>query len=61
MLYITDPHTMGKYIQNGRKAMFEPYLIWKIFRNEFVINDDGKDLDGLHFLRGKNWIFGEFL
>jgi len=52
---------MGKYIQNGRKAMFEPYLIWKIFRNEFVINDDGKDLDGLHFLRGKNWIFGEFL
>ena len=50
----TDLHSMGQYIQQGRRNLFETVI--KIERSEsnILINLDEDDLDGLNYLTGKS-------
>lgn len=50
--YTADLHSMGQYVQQGERLMFETVVHFAP-RGNFVIPDDPEDLDGLNFLAGK--------
>lgn len=52
--FTTDLHSMGQYIQDGRRALFETLISVKDAHNQVLIPQDKQDLDGLNYLKGKN-------
>lgn len=50
----TDLHSMGQYIQDGRRNLFETVIWFEKARRNFVIPSDEANLDGLNFLAGKD-------
>jgi len=48
----TDLHSMGQYVQDGQRRLFETVIQVEKARREIVIPDDPADLDGLNFLAG---------
>ncbi len=53
----TDLHSMGQFIQDGARLMFETVLNIETSREEIAINKEPVDLDGLNYLAGKNMDF----
>ncbi|MCD7708759.1 MAG: glucose-6-phosphate isomerase [Clostridiales bacterium] len=53
----TDLHSMGQFIQDGSRLMFETVLNIEASREEVVISEEPVDLDGLNYLAGKNMDF----
>ncbi len=53
----TDLHSMGQFIQDGARLMFETVLNVEQSREEIVIQEEPVDLDGLNYLAGKNMDF----
>jgi len=53
----TDLHSMGQFIQDGARIMFETVLNIEKSREEVIINKEPVDLDGLNYLAGKNMDF----
>ena len=53
----TDLHSMGQFIQDGSRIMFETVLNVEKSRAEVVIKEEAVDLDGLNYLAGKNMDF----
>ncbi|MBR3002587.1 MAG: glucose-6-phosphate isomerase [Clostridia bacterium] len=53
----TDLHSMGQYIQEGRRNLFETVLSVKNADSEITINVDEDNLDGLNYLVGKDLDF----
>jgi len=51
--FSTDLHSLGQYIQEGRRDLFETVLKVENPRHELVIEKDEEDLDGLNYLAGK--------
>ena len=51
--FTTDLHSMGQYIQEGRRNLFETVLCIENSRTDIKIKPDGENLDGLNFLAGK--------
>ena len=49
----TDLHSMGQFIQDGSRIMFETVMIVEKPRCELVIGEEPSDLDGLNYLAGK--------
>ena len=49
----TDLHSMGQYIQDGRRDLFETVLKIKENNSEVTIQTDDQNLDGLNYLAGK--------
>jgi len=49
----TDLHSMGQYIQQGERMLFETVLSVKKNSSEIVIQADDQNLDGLNYLTGK--------
>ena len=49
----TDLHSMGQYIQDGRRDLFETVLKIKENNSEITIQTDDQNLDGLNYLAGK--------
>ena len=49
----TDLHSMGQYIQEGRRCLFETVLSVKEPKTDIKINPDDDNLDGLNYLAGK--------
>ena len=49
----TDLHSMGQYIQDGARILFETVLNVETSREELVIGEEPVDLDGLNYLAGK--------
>ena len=49
----TDLHSMGQYIQQGRRNLFETVISIKTPNSDFTINSDDDNLDGLNYLAGK--------
>ena len=49
----TDLHSMGQYIQEGRRNLFETVISIKTPNSDFTINSDDDNLDGLNYLAGK--------
>lgn len=49
----TDLHSMGQYIQEGRRALFETFVEVKRDFASVVVPKFGEDVDGLQYLEGK--------
>ena len=49
----TDLHSMGQFIQDGARIMFETVLSVEEPKCELTINEEPVDLDGLNYLAGK--------
>lgn len=49
----TDLHSMGQFIQDGSRLMFETVLEIETPREELTIGEEPVDLDGLNYLAGK--------
>ena len=49
----TDLHSMGQFIQDGNRILFETVMNVETSREEIVINEEPVDLDGLNYLAGK--------
>ncbi|MDD7220111.1 MAG: glucose-6-phosphate isomerase [Blautia sp.] len=49
----TDLHSMGQFIQDGSRIMFETVMNVETSRENLVINEEPVDLDGLNYLAGK--------
>lgn len=52
--FTTDLHSMGQYIQDGLRNIFETVLNVEKPRKNIMIKVDKDDLDGLNFLAGKD-------
>ena len=50
----TDLHSMGQFIQDGSRNMFETVINIETSREEIIIGEEPVDLDGLNYLAGKN-------
>ena len=50
----TDLHSMGQYIQEGIRNMFETVLYYRNSNSNITINSDDDNLDGLNYLAGKD-------
>lgn len=53
----TDLHSMGQFIQDGSRIIFETVLNIEKSRETVVINEEPVDLDGLNYLAGKDMDF----
>ena len=49
----TELHSMGQFIQDGSRIMFETVLEVEKSREELIIGEEPVDLDGLNYLAGK--------
>ena len=52
--FTTDLHSMGQYIQEGRRNLFETVISIEKSKTDIKINSDDDNLDGLNYLAGKN-------
>ena len=53
----TDLHSMGQYIQDGVRMLFETSVMFTKPKREVVIKEDEVNADGLNFLAGKTMDF----
>ena len=53
----TDLHSMGQYIQDGLRIIFETFINVEKPREEIIIEKDEENLDGLNFLSSKTMDF----
>lgn len=54
VIFSTDLHSLGQYIQEGLRTMFETVVSFKHASDSVVIPDDPHNIDGLNFLSGKD-------
>ena len=52
VIYSTDLHSLGQYIQEGQRTLFETVINVNV-EDDFVIESDDVNADGLNFLAGK--------
>ena len=52
--FTTDLHSMGQYIQDGERHLFETVITVEKSTHSLLIPHDKDNLDGLNFLAGKN-------
>ena len=52
--FTTDLHSMGQYIQDGRRQIFETLISVNGVHHSVEIPETEQDLDGLNYLKGKN-------
>ncbi|HAA25685.1 MAG TPA: glucose-6-phosphate isomerase [Ruminiclostridium sp.] len=52
--FTTDLHSMGQYIQDGIRNIFETVLNINSVRRNIAVNEDKENDDGLNYLAGKN-------
>ena len=50
----TDLHSMGQYMQQGLRNLFETVLSIESPKSNITINSDDDNLDGLNYLAGKD-------
>lgn len=51
--FSTDLHSMGQYIQEGRRILFETVVNFEKPQTDITIENDPNNFDGLNFLAGK--------
>ncbi len=52
-IYSTDLHSLGQYVQEGSRLLFETVVVFDKSKNDITIAEDPENLDGLNFLAGK--------
>ncbi|MFR8975940.1 MAG: glucose-6-phosphate isomerase, partial [Eubacteriales bacterium] len=55
--FSTDLHSMGQYIQDGRRVLFETVLNVEESSDDVTIDETEDNIDGLNFLAGKTMSF----
>ena len=55
--FTTDLHSLGQYIQDGRRTMFETVVLFDKCKKEVTLGTDPTNVDGLNFLSGKTMGF----
>ena len=53
----TDLHSMGQYIQDGERLLFETSVVFKEPKHNITIKEEERNADGLNFLAGKTMDF----
>ena len=56
-VFSTDLHSLGQYIQEGERIMFETVVTFAKPKKEAYIKEDKANVDGLNFLAGKTLSF----
>lgn len=54
VVFSTDLHSMGQYIQQGRRNLFETVVLFDKPKRELFLGTDPENVDGLNFLSGKS-------
>lgn len=54
VIFTTDLHSMGQYIQDGKRNLMETVVTVEKSNRNMKINEDPQNLDGLNFLAGKH-------
>ncbi|MGI6279870.1 MAG: glucose-6-phosphate isomerase [Acutalibacteraceae bacterium] len=57
VIFSTDLHSMGQYVQDGSRLMFETVVTFGESDKDIVIEKENNDGDGLNFLAGKTMSF----
>lgn len=52
--FTTDLHSLGQYIQDGRRDLFETVLHVNSSKQEMIVTEDKQNVDGLNYLAGKS-------
>lgn len=52
--FTTDLHSMGQYIQDGERTIFETVISIKTPGRDVTIGTDDEDMDGLNFIAGRS-------
>ena len=55
--FSTDLHSLGQYIQDGQRILFETVLNVESPRKNVTLQEEASDLDGLNYLAGKTMDF----
>lgn len=55
--FSTDLHSMGQYIQEGIRNIFETVINVEKSKKEIIIEESAENIDGLNFLAGKTMDF----
>ena len=56
-IFSTDLHSMGQYIQQGRRSLTETVVLFDRPVKDLVIEKDADNADGLNFLAGKTMAY----
>ncbi|TXL58154.1 glucose-6-phosphate isomerase [Cerasibacillus terrae] len=51
--FTTDLHSLGQYIQEGRRDLFETVLHVQHPKHDITVEEDEQNIDGLNYLSGK--------
>ncbi len=54
VVFSTDLHSMGQYVQDGARILFETVVDFKKSKDDFFIEEDEANIDGLNFLANQN-------
>jgi len=54
MIFSTDLHSLGQFVQDGSRTMFETVVDIQRPRQDIFLNPDPDNFDGLNFLSGQN-------
>ena len=52
--FTTDLHSMGQFIQDGQRTLFETVINVEQSKTEIILEEEEIDLDGLNYLAGKS-------
>lgn len=55
--FSTDLHSLGQYIQDGQRILFETVINVEHPRKDVELKEEASDLDGLNYLAGKTMDF----
>jgi glucose-6-phosphate isomerase len=57
VIFSTDLHSMGQYIQDGRRSLFETVVLFDKAKQDLFIGNHPENVDGLNFLQGKSMAY----
>ena len=57
VIFSTDLHSMGQYIQDGRRSLFETVVLFDKAKEDIFLGNDPENVDGLNFLEGKSMAY----
>jgi len=55
--FTTDLHSMGQFVQDGKKIIFETTIVTEYSKDDIVVPADKNDFDKLNYLSGKTFNF----
>ena len=55
VIFSTDLHSLGQYIQDGRRTLFETVVLIDEPKHQIALGNDPTDVDGLNYLEAAPW------